>query len=57
MPPLRTPLRSISGNRPKGLEISPYMCGQVVGKASKGTKIATIAKALKLTRSTVNYTL
>ena len=57
MPPLRTPLRSISGNRPKGSEISPYMRGQVAGKASKGAKTATIAKALKLTRSTVNYTL
>ena len=57
MPPLRTPLRSISGNRPKGSEISPYMRGQVAGKASKGAKTATITKALKLTRSTVNYTL
>jgi len=57
MPPLRTPLRSISGNRPKGSEISPFMRGQVIGKASEGAKSAAIAKALKLDRSTVNYTL
>jgi len=57
MPPLRTPLRSISGNRPKGSEISPFMRGQVIGKASEGAKSAVIAKALKLDRSTVNYTL
>jgi hypothetical protein len=57
MPPLRTPLRSISRNRPKGLKISPYMRSQVIRKAFKGAKIAKIIKALKLTRSTVNYTL
>ncbi|PMD59042.1 uncharacterized protein K444DRAFT_724842 [Hyaloscypha bicolor E] len=57
MPPLRTPLRSISGNRSKGSEISHYMRGQVMGKASEGAKLVAIAKALKLDRSTVNYTL
>jgi hypothetical protein len=57
MPPLRTPLRSISGNRPKGSEISPYIRGQVIGKASEGADPTSIAKDLKLTRSTVNYTL
>ncbi|PMD56024.1 uncharacterized protein K444DRAFT_694496 [Hyaloscypha bicolor E] len=57
MPPLRTPLRSISGNRPKGSEISPYIRGQVIGEASEGTDPTSIAKDLKLTRSTVNYTL
>jgi hypothetical protein len=36
MPPIRTPLRSISGNRPKGSEISPYMRGQVKGQARRG---------------------
>jgi hypothetical protein len=57
MLPLRTPLRSISGNCPKVSEISPFMRGQVIGKASEGAKLATITKALKLDRSTVNYTL
>ena len=57
MPPLRTPLRSISGNRPKRSEISPYMRSQVIGKASEGADPTSIAKDLKLTRSTVNYTL
>jgi hypothetical protein len=57
MPPLYTPLRSISGNRPKSLEISPFIRGQVIGKASKGAKLATITKALKLDRLTINYIL
>jgi len=30
MLPTRTPLGSISKNRPKGCEISPYMRGQVI---------------------------
>jgi hypothetical protein len=57
MPPQRTPLGSISGSRPKGSEISLYMHGQVKGQASKGATPAEIAIDLKLTRSTVNYTL
>jgi hypothetical protein len=57
MPPQRTPLGSISGNRRKGQEISPYMRGQVKGQASKGAKVAEIAINLKLTRSTILYTL
>jgi hypothetical protein len=57
MPPQRTVLGSISGNRQKGQEISPYMRGQVQGQAFKGAKPAEIAADLNLTRSTVNYTL
>ena len=57
MPPLHAPLCSISGNRPQGSEISLYMHGQVKGKASEGAKLTAITKALKLNRSTVNYTL
>jgi hypothetical protein len=57
MPPIRTPLRSISGNRPKGSEISPYMRGQVKGQARRGVLQLDIAKDLKLTPSTVQYTL
>jgi len=57
MLPLRTPLRSISRNRPKGLEISPYIRGQVIGKALEGIDPTSITKDLKLTRSTINYTL
>jgi hypothetical protein len=33
------------------------MRGQVIGKASEGTDPTSITKDLKLTRSTVNYTL
>jgi hypothetical protein len=34
MPPIRTPLGSISRNRLKGLEISPYIYRQVKGQAN-----------------------
>jgi hypothetical protein len=52
MPPQRTPLGSISGNRPKGSEISPYMRRQVKGQAKRGALQQDIAKDLKLTTST-----
>jgi hypothetical protein len=48
MPPQRTLLGSISGNRQKGQEISPYMRGQVAGKSSKGRSTRGIAKDLDL---------
>ena len=57
MPPIRTPLRSIFGNCPKGSEITPYMRGQVVRQAFKGAKTFEITRDLKLDRFTVNYTL
>jgi hypothetical protein len=57
MPPLRTPLRSISGNRPSGGHLNPYIRGQVAGQAFKGAKPAEIARDLKLDRGTVYYTL
>jgi len=57
MPPQRRPLGSISGNRPKGSNISPYMRGRVKGQADRGASQAQIAKKLKLHKSTVGYTL
>jgi hypothetical protein len=57
MPPLRTPLRTISGNRPSGGHLNPYMRGQVAGQAFKGAKLAKIARDLKLDCGTVYYTL
>jgi hypothetical protein len=48
MSPLCTPLRPISGNRPKGSEISPYMRGQVLERASEGTKLAAITVMAEL---------
>jgi hypothetical protein len=57
MPPLRTPLGSISGNSRRGKELTPYMRGKILGKASEGAKSATIAIKLKIPRKTVEYTL
>jgi len=57
MPPIRTPLGAISGNRLPGYEISPYMRGKVMGQASKGATPTQIAADLKLTRSAVRYTI
>ena len=56
MPPQRTLLGSISGNRPKGSEISPYMRGQIKGQADCGASHSSIAKDLKVLKSTVQYT-
>jgi len=57
MPPLRTPLGSISGNHRKGKELTPYMRGQIAGQAFKGAKPAAIAIDLNVPRKTVKYTL
>ena len=57
MPPLRTPLSSISGNRPRRCEIHPYWRGQIAGKASEGANSYEIVMDLDLTCSTVQYTL
>jgi hypothetical protein len=53
MLPIRTPLGSISSNRLKGLEISPYIRGQVKGQAKRGITQGEIARDLKLTSSIV----
>jgi hypothetical protein len=53
MPPIRTPLGSISGNHLKASEISPYMRGQIKGQVYRGTNQVDIAKDLKLTSSTM----
>jgi transposase InsO family protein len=57
MPPLRTPLGCISGNRFKGCEISPYLRGKIAGKASLGLTAYKIAKDLKLVTGIVRYTI
>jgi len=57
MPPLRTPLRSISRNRPSQGWLNPYLRGQVTGQAFRGVKLAEIARDLKLDRGTVYYTI
>jgi hypothetical protein len=53
MPPIRTPLGSISGNRLKGLEISPYIRRQVKGQANYSITQANIVRNLKLITSTI----
>jgi hypothetical protein len=57
MPPSRTPLGAISGNKIKGCEISPYMRSKVARKASEGRNHCQIARDLNLARETVRYTL
>jgi hypothetical protein len=57
MPPSRTPLGYISGNRFKGCEISPDIRGKVMGKASRGRNFYQITHDLGLDRSTVKYTI
>ena len=57
MPPQRTPLGTISGNRIKNTHLSPYLRGKVVGASTAGAKHATIARAFNLDPSTVKYTI
>jgi transposase len=57
MPPIRTPLGSISGNRIPGGELKPYQRGKIIGKAEEGASIAKIARDLKCHESTVTYTI
>ena len=50
---LRTPLATISGNRPRNKELSPFQRGILVGQAAQGHSYGRIAKATKLHRNTV----
>ncbi|PQE31830.1 hypothetical protein CJF32_00005133 [Rutstroemia sp. NJR-2017a WRK4] len=57
MPPIRTPLCSISENRIPLCELKPYEHGKIIGKAEEGASIAKIAKDLKCYESTIKYTI
>jgi transposase len=57
MPPQRSPLGPISGNRLLGAHLSPYARGVIAGKASAGAKPSEIAAELKLEYSTVYRTI
>ena len=57
MLPQRTLLGSISSNSRRKKELTPYMRGKIVGKASEGAKTTTIARKLKIPRKTIEYTL
>ena len=50
---LRTPLATISGNRARGKELSPYYRGFLVGQAAQGQSLYRIAKTQNLYKSTV----
>jgi hypothetical protein len=52
----RTPLRSISANRERGHELSPYFRGQIISLSKIGTAQAKIAHLLNVSRTTVQYT-
>ena len=49
----RTPLATISGNRPHGHELSPFQRGFLVGQAAQGRSYYGIAKATNLGKNTV----
>lgn len=53
----RTPLAPISGNKPRGNELSQYMRGKIEFAAEIGAPRAEIAKTLNLPLTTVKYTL
>jgi DNA-binding CsgD family transcriptional regulator len=57
MPPIRTPLGSISGNRIHLCELKPYERGRIIGKAEEGATSAKIARDLKCSESAVKYTI
>lgn len=50
MPPQRTPLCSISGNRTRGLNTSPYIRGKIKGIANRGASISEIQARYKVSR-------
>jgi len=49
MPPQRTPLRAINGNRKgRGPDLSPYLRGKIIGHAKAGDSPAEIQVALSV---------
>jgi hypothetical protein len=57
IPPQRSPLDPISGNRLLGAHLSPYTRGVIARKASIGTKPSEITAKLELEYSTVYRTI
>jgi transposase len=53
----RRPLADITGNRASNCELSPYLRGQIDRSRSLGQSCEEIAKTLKLTPSTIYYTI
>lgn len=56
MPPPRTPLGPISGNRVQKTELLPYIRGQIIGQRFQGASLSQIADAFQLEKSTIQYT-
>ena len=54
MPPQRTPLRTIDGNRKgRGPDITPYICGKIVGHANAGDSPAEIQAVFGVSRGAI----
>src|SRR4051794_17963944 len=53
MPPQRTPLGSISGNRARGVETTPYTRGKIVGMHMAGAKPREIRAVLSVTKNAI----
>ena len=49
MPPQRSTLSSISGNRQSNCELTPYTRGKIIGLSLKGAKPTEIQDLLKIT--------
>ena len=47
----------ISGNIDKRKELSPYMCGRIIGEYEKGARPAEISKVLQIADSTIRDTI
>jgi hypothetical protein len=56
MPPPRTPLGPISGNRVRKTELSPYVRGQIIRQRFQGASLGQIADAFQLKKSIIQYT-
>ena len=53
MPPQRTVLGTIDGNRTRGKDITPYMRGKIVGAANDGASPAEIQARYGVSRGAV----
>ena len=53
MPPQRTALGAIDGNRSRGKDISPYIRGKIVGMADSGSSVSEIQARHRVSRKAV----
>ena len=57
MPPIHTPLASISTNRKRGIELTPYQRGQIIGLNAADQSIRKIQNQLELSHNAVQGTI